>query len=87
MEDSVDIGELQIPANYFVMTKRQKKALCNKIIESLLIAIEKNFDPQYNRIDILDEMLESSIITNQEDENYEICQVLADVKDLLNSNE
>jgi hypothetical protein len=83
----IDIGSLNIPKGYFEMSPKLKKALCNKIIESMLMVIEHTFEPQYNRIVLLNDILESSIITNQEDENYEVCAVLADAKELLLTNE
>lgn len=82
-----DIAELLLPKDYANFKPHLKKALCNKIIESLLVIIDKSVSPEYNKMEVLDEMLESSIITNQEDENYEVCQILYDVKNLININE
>lgn len=82
-----DIGELFLPKDYATFKPRQKKALCNKILESLMVMIDKSVLPEYDTIEVLDEMLESSIITNQEDENYEVCQILYDVRTLIHANE
>jgi hypothetical protein len=86
-DDSVDIGELKIPVDYFKFTDKQKVSLCNTIIDSMLYIIEKNVEPEFDRMEILDGIIESSIITNLEDENYEVVQVLSDVKTLLTHNE
>jgi hypothetical protein len=53
----------------------------------MLYIIDKNVEPQIDRMKILDGIIESSIITNLEDENYEVVQVLSDVKTLLTHNE
>lgn len=85
--DSVDIGELKIPVDYFKFTHKQKVSLCNTIIDSMLYIIDKNVEPEIDRMKILDGIIESSIITNLGEENYEVVQVLSDVKTLLTHNE
>jgi len=85
--DSVDIGELKIPVDYFKFTHKQKVSLCNTIIDSMLHIIDRSVEPEIDRMEILDGIIESSIITNLEDENYEVVQVLSDVKILLTQNE
>ena len=50
----------------------------------LLLHIDKHLDPHINRISFLDEVLESSLMTNEEDEEYIVCQVLFDCRKYLN---
>jgi hypothetical protein len=85
--ESVDIGELKIPTDYFKFTHKQKVSLCNTIIDSMLYIIDKSIEPEIDRIEILDGIIESSIITNLQEENYEVVQVLSDVKTLLTQND
>lgn len=86
-KERIEIGELFLPKNYSTFNIEQKNALCNKIIESLFIVVDKSIEPEFSRFDVLDQLLESSIITNQEDENYEVCQILQDVRTLLHTDE
>jgi hypothetical protein len=48
------------------------------------LLVDRDLDPMYNRIDFLNEVLDSSIMTNEEEEQYEICSVLLDCKKQLN---
>jgi hypothetical protein len=78
------IGELEIPVEYFDLSKEEKDYLINEILNVMLTIIDKNVIPTVNRIDILNQILDSSIETNIEDEVYEICAVLWDIKQKLN---
>ena len=80
------IGELEIPIEYFDLTKEEKDYLINEILNVMLTIIDKNVIPTVNRIDILNQILDSSIETNIEDEVYEICAVLYDIKQKLNED-
>lgn len=80
----VKVGELEIPTDYFNMNPIDKKELCLLIIDTMLTVLDKHINPEYNRILILNTLLDSSILSNTEEENYEICQVLYDIKQLVN---
>ena len=84
--ESIDMGYIGIPKEYFVYDKQTKVLICNEIIDRLLIQIDREVDPTINRIQFLDEMMESSIETNLKDENYEVVQVFSDVRKLLNES-
>jgi hypothetical protein len=75
-----------IPKEYCQFTSNEKRAVCNKLIDMLLTTIDKELDPTINRITFLDEVLESSIISNEELEQYEICQCLMDIRTILNED-
>lgn len=78
------IGELEIPTDYFEFTEEEKDELCNQVMDMMLTVLDRQLKPELNRINVLDKILESSIITNQEMEQYEICQVLMDIRNRLN---
>ena len=82
--EHIELGYFDIPKAYADFTVKQKKAVCIKIIDVLLEHIDKNLDPTINRITFLDEVLESSLMTNEEDEEYTVCQVLFDCRKLIN---
>jgi len=84
MERHVKIGELEIPINYFKFSKEDRDILCNEVMDAMLHMLDKQLKPELDRLEILDKLLESSIITNQEQEEYEICQVLVDIRTLIN---
>jgi hypothetical protein len=82
--EQVELGYVDIPKEYFNLTPRRKKVICNNIIDTLLTALERDLDPTINRIYFLDEILESSIISNNDLEQYEVSAVLNDCRKQLN---
>lgn len=78
------IGEIEIPSDYFKLTQNQKNNLCNELMDIMITIIDKHFRQGIDRLDILDKMLLSSINTNIDEENYEVCAVLNDIRNLLN---
>ena len=83
MEKHVKIGELEVPVDYFKYNKEDKKELCNNVMDMMLHILDRQLRPDLDRIEILDKLLESSIITNQELEEYEICEVLKNIRELI----
>jgi hypothetical protein len=84
MAKSVKVGELEIPADYWSLNNQDKRELCLSLIDAILTLLDKHVAPEISRIYILNKLIESSIETNVEDENYEICQVLTDLKTIIN---
>ena len=84
MEKSVKIGDLEIPTDYWSMDVDTKRELCLTIVDAMLTLLDKLVNPEFNRLSILNTILDSSIETNEKDENYEVCQVLKDIKTIIN---
>lgn len=84
--NKMKIGEIHIPIEYFELTVEEKDYLVNELLNEMLIQIDKNVIQGVNRIEVLEHILESSIETNIQDETYEICAVLYDIKQKLNEN-
>ena len=80
----IKVGELQIPESYWDLTEEAKDQLCLTILDSMLTILDKTLNVEINRFDILDKMLESSIIVNESNEEYEICEVMYKIRKLLN---
>jgi hypothetical protein len=78
--NQIEIGYIDVPKNYTNFTEDFKIMFCNNFIDRMLTMIERELQraPEINRIDFLQELLESSLITNEELENYEVCQILRD---------
>jgi hypothetical protein len=79
-----EIGYIDIPKDYINFTTEQKKAVCNKILDKLLLTVDRELPAHINRIQFIDEILESTLETNEEEENYEVCSVIRDIKELIN---
>ena len=79
------IGEIEIPIDYFDMTADEKHSVCLGLFEVMIDTLNRTAKPEYDRFMILDKLLDSSIQTNVEDENYEIAAVLRDIQSLINA--
>lgn len=81
---SIKIGDLEIPEDYFKLHSVDKETICIVIMEQILKLIDRQIPSYINRLDFLDKVLESSIITNVQEEQYEVAQVLTDIKQMIN---
>jgi hypothetical protein len=66
------------------MDVQDKRELCLTIIDAFVTLLDKLVNPEFSRIGILNVILDSSIETNEMDENYEVCEVLKDMKQIIN---
>lgn len=82
---TIKVGELEIPTDYFSLPQEDKNVICNSILESIMYLLEKHVTTnEIDRVEILERIIESSIITNEMEENYEVAGVLFDVQKLIN---
>ena len=79
----IKVGELEIPADYFKLKEEDKKEICSFLLDTILNILDKELNPMTERITVLKFLLESSIITNEKDETYEVAAVLRDIKKIV----
>jgi hypothetical protein len=86
MDNKINIGYMDVPINYHSYSQEIKDAFCNNFIDSMLHIIEKELSrtPEINRIYFLEQILQSSLITNENLENYEVCHIINDCLKKLN---
>jgi hypothetical protein len=84
MRKQYRLGHIDVPVKYCEFSNEQKIEIQDNLIDSLLHNIDKNLPPEINRITFLSEVLESSLITNEKMELYEVCQVINDTRKRLN---
>lgn len=84
----IDLGFLDIPISYQDFTKEEKDILCDRLIDTLIEYIDKQLIrlPHINRVKFLNDILESSLMTNEMMENYEVCIVIRDMQIRLNES-
>lgn len=86
MQKNIKVGHLDVPLDYFNMPQEDKDIVCNSILESILYILERHInDDSIDKINVLNRIIDSSIITNQHEENYEVCGVLVDIRNLINA--
>jgi hypothetical protein len=78
------IGNIEIPLEYFKMSEDEQRTICLGLFEVMLDVINRSANPEYDRFMLLDKLLESTIHTNEQAENFEVCAVLRDVQRLIN---
>lgn len=83
---TVKIGYLDVPADYFILPQDEKEIICHSILESMLYLLEKHLDPEVDTFGILNKIIDSSIIMNEHNENYEVAGVLVDIKKMINED-
>ena len=83
-EKSIKVGELEIPADYWSLSPTIKREVCLTIVDAIITVLDEQINPRLNRMDVLERLLDSSIQSNEMDENYEVCQVLMDIKQIIN---
>jgi hypothetical protein len=84
MSKHIKVGELEIPIDYFSFNRNEKEQLCLQLMDAMLHVLDRELNQELDRVAVLDRLLESSIITNQDEENYEICEVLKNIRELIN---
>lgn len=84
MSKHIKVGELEVPIDYFSFNRNEKEQLCLQLMDAMLHVLDRELNQELDRVSVLDRLLESSIITNQDEENYEICEVLKDIRILIN---
>ena len=83
MREKMEIGDIDIPLDYSKLSRKQKIAICDHLIDTILMSIDNILPAEINRIQFLNEVLESSIESNNELEQYEVSQTLYDMKKRL----
>ena len=78
------IGEIEIPQSYFQLTAEEKNKLCETMYDVLLKVVYNTVGNKDDSEIFLKNMLQSSIITNEEIENYEVCAFFCDIQKYIN---
>ena len=86
MAKRIKLGYIDVPVEYANFDEETKDAYCNNLIDDFLHLIEKELSrtPEINRINFLQQILQSSLITNENLENYEVCIILRDCLNKIN---
>ena len=77
---------IHFPPDYFNFTEEEKKDFCLNLIDVLLFQIDKNINPELNRITFLNDIFDLTLQSNEQDELYESCAIIKDCKKHLNDN-
>jgi hypothetical protein len=84
MSKHIKVGEILIPIDYWSMDEDDRTKLCLTLMDGMLTILDKTLNPEFDRLAVLDMLLESSILSNQENEEYEVCEVMSSIRKLIN---
>lgn len=79
----IKVGEMEVPPTYWDMTEEEQDQICLKLMETMLNILDKNLNKEVSRIDVLNNLLDTSIIVNEQNEEYEICEVMVKIRKLI----
>ena len=82
--DNIDMGFIDVPANYFELDIDSKYMLCVDLLAQMYDMLDKQLPIYISRHNFLNQVLDSSIETNLNDEMYEVVEVLQNMKQILN---
>lgn len=83
---NVIIGYIKVPAKYLELDPEQRNNIIDKIITEVYNAVDKRLKPEYNRMDFIKEVFESTLNNNLKEENYEMCQLISDCQKKLDEH-
>jgi hypothetical protein len=66
------------------MSQEDRLELSLTLMEDMLIILHQTINSNVDKLELLDLLLISSIQTNEEKEEYEICDVMSSIRKILN---
>lgn len=83
-KNHIKVGYLDVPKNYFELELEDKEIVRNSILEVMLYILDKNLSKKTDKQKVLLDVIESSIMMNEQEENYEVAGVLVDIRKMIN---
>jgi hypothetical protein len=83
-KNHIKMGYLDVPKNYFDLELEDKEIVRNSILEVMLYILDKNLSKSTDKQKVLLDVIESSIMMNEQEENYEVAGVLVDIRKMIN---
>jgi len=83
MKNHIKIADLQIPKNIWGLTEEERKELVITVKEFLETLVDRQIKHNTNKKVFMVKLLESTIIVNEQEEQYEICQIIKEIKDMI----
>lgn len=83
MNQHLKLADLEIPKDIWSMSDEDRREVTLSVKLFLEKLIRRQLGLRVNKKQFLKQLIESTIIVNEAEEQYEICQVMKDVKQLL----
>lgn len=84
MDNHIKVGEIEIPVDYWLLSEDDKVELSFLILDCMTTLLNENLHSHINKVRALDKLIDSSIITNLQEEQYEIVDLLTKIRTMIN---
>jgi hypothetical protein len=79
--------EISTPHNYFDLKQEEKIDICVGILEQMYeMVLRMSKSSKFSNVEVMEKIIEMTLEHNERIEEYEICAVLKDTKELLNDH-
>ena len=83
MKQHIKLADLEIPKNIWDLTNEERLELNVAIKEFLESIVERELRNTKDKKMFLIKLIESTMIVNEHSEQYEICAVMKDIKEMI----
>jgi hypothetical protein len=83
MNRHIKLADLDIPKDIWNLSKEERSELVLTVKEFLEKLIDSQISKRADKKYFMKKLLESSIIVNEQDEQYEICSIMKEIKDMV----
>ena len=87
MNQHLKLANLEIPKDLWSMSDEKRREITLTVKFFLEGLIKRQLGVRVNKQKFLKQLIESTIIVNEEQQNYEICAVMVSVKELIEQEE
>lgn len=84
MDNDIDVGEIEIPVKYWLLSEEKKIELSFLILDCFTTLLNEHLNPNINKVRALNKLIDYSIITNTQEEQYEIVDLLTKIRTMIN---
>lgn len=79
----IKLANLDIPKNIWELDPEERLEIAIAVKEFMETVIRKQLGITKNKKELLKQLIESTIIVNEAEEQYEVCQVMKDIKQII----
>jgi len=84
IKNHIKLANLEIPKDIWSLSDEERKRIVTQVKTFMERLLFKELGVRVNRDEFLKKLIESTIIVNEAEEQYEICQVMKEIKEMIN---
>jgi len=83
IKNHIKLANLEIPKDIWSLSDEERKRIVTQVKTFMERLLFKELGVRVNRDEFLKKLIESTIIVNEAEEQYEICQVMKEIKEMI----